>query len=178
VSAAHRIYARALFEAAQDKGKLQRVRNEVDDLADALVAVPELAGVLANPEIDESEKAEVLAAVLVDSDPVTRNFLRLLAEEGRTTELDQIVREFDLLVAAEEHLLSVELTTALELSDDDFASLVAQIEQASGRPVQATRSVDPDLIGGVVVQAGSLRLDASVRGRLERLRHELATARS
>ncbi|HET7045990.1 MAG TPA: F0F1 ATP synthase subunit delta [Gaiellaceae bacterium] len=178
MSAAHRIYARALFEAAQDKGKLQRVRNEVDDLADALVAVPELAGVLANPEIDESEKAEVLAAVLVDSDPVTRNFLRLLAEEGRTTELDQIVREFDLLVAAEEHLLSVELTTALELSDDDFASLVAQIEQASGRPVQATRSVDPDLIGGVVVQAGSLRLDASVRGRLERLRHELATARS
>jgi F-type H+-transporting ATPase subunit delta len=134
--------------------------------------------VLANPEIDDADKAELLAEVLGDADEVTRNFLRLLAEEHRTAELDQIVREFDNLVAGEEHLLSGELTTALELSDDDFGSIVAQIEKASGRPVQATRRVDPDLIGGVVLQAGSMRLDASIRGRLQRLRHELATARS
>jgi len=178
VSVAHRIYARALFEAAQDKGKLQRVRDEVDDLVLAVAEVPQLGTVLANPEIDQAAKAEILEDCLVDADEVTCNFLRLLAEEGRTAELDQIVREFDRLVAADEHLLEVDLTTAIELSDDDFRSLVAKIERASGRTVQATRSVDPELIGGVVVQAGSMRLDASVRGRIEQLRNDLATARS
>ena len=77
----------------------------------------------------------------------------------------------------EESILDVELTTAHELSDDEFGRIVGRIEQASGRKVQATRSVDPDLIGGLVLQAGSMRLDASVRGRLDRLRTELASAR-
>ena len=71
--------------------------------------------------------------------------------------------------------MAVELTTAFELSDDEAASIVAQIEQSSGRTVEATRKVDPELVGGMILQAGSLRVDASVRGRLERLRHELAT---
>ena len=71
--------------------------------------------------------------------------------------------------------MAVELTTAFELSDDEAASIVAKIEQASGRTVEATRKVDPELVGGMILQAGSLRVDASVRGRLERLRHELVT---
>ena len=70
--------------------------------------------------------------------------------------------------------LSLELATAVELSDDEAGRIVGQIEQASGRTVDATRRVDPDLLGGVVLQVGSLRLDASLRGRLERLRRELA----
>lgn len=178
MSAAHRIYARALFEAAQDKGVLQRVRDEVDDLVLALEEVPQLGSVLANPEIEQGAKAQILEDILVDADGVTRNFLRLLAEEGRTAEVGQVVREFDSLVAAGEQVLEVDLTTAIELSDEDFRSLVSQIEQASGRTVQATRAVDSELIGGVVLQAGSMRLDASVRGRLEQLRNDLATARS
>ena len=178
MTVAHRIYARALFEAAQSKGVLQRVRDEVDDLATAVDEVPQLGSVLANPEIEQAAKAQILEDILVDADEVTRNFLRLLADEGRAAEVEHIAREFDSLVAAEEQLLEVDLTTALELSDDDFRSIVTQIEQASGRTVQATRSVDPDLIGGVVLQAGSMRLDASVRGRLEQLRNDLATARS
>jgi F-type H+-transporting ATPase subunit delta len=80
-------------------------------------------------------------------------------------------------MAAEERRLTVELTTAYELSDDEAKQIVGQIEQASGRPVDATRSVDPSLIGGIIIQAGSLRVDASVRSRLERLRRELTTAR-
>jgi F-type H+-transporting ATPase subunit delta len=178
VSVAHRIYARALFEAAQGKGVLKRVRDEVDDLASAIDEVPQLGSVLANPEIEQTAKAQILEDILVDADEVTRNFLRLLADEGRAAEVAQIAREFDSLVAAEEQLLEVDLTTAIALSDEDFRSLVAKIEQASGRTVQATRSVDPELIGGVVLQAGSMRLDASVRGRLAQLRNDLATARS
>ena len=83
--------------------------------------------------------------------------------------------EFERLVAARERRLTVELTTAYELADDEARAIVQQIEQASGRPVDATRSVDPALIGGIVLQAGTLRVDASVRGRLERLRRELTT---
>jgi len=104
--------------------------------------------------------------------------VRLVAEKGRAAELGEIVVELDALVAAEEQILDVELTTAHELSDDEFSRILGRIEQQSGRKVQASRQVDPDLIGGIVLQAGSMRLDASVRGRLERLRHELATARS
>jgi F-type H+-transporting ATPase subunit delta len=178
VSVAHRMYARALFEAAKQAGKLQPVRDELADLQASIAQVPELRVVLENPEVDQLVKAQILGDVLGDADELTRNFLRLLAEKGRTGEIDGIVQEFDSLVAAEQQVLEVELTTAYELTEDDFSSIVSQIEQASGRSVEASRSVDPDLIGGLVLQAGSMRLDASVRGRLERLRHELATARS
>jgi F-type H+-transporting ATPase subunit delta len=123
-------------------------------------------------------KADVLAEVAGGSDELVVNFVRLVAEKGRAAELAEIVAELDALVAAEEQILDVELTTALELSDQEFGRILGQIEAQSGRKVQASRQVDPDLIGGIVLQAGSMRLDASVRGRLERLRHELATARS
>jgi F-type H+-transporting ATPase subunit delta len=76
-------------------------------------------------------------------------------------------------MAREERRLTVELTTARELTDAEADGILKQIEEAAGRKVEATRKVDPDLVGGIVLQAGSLRVDASVRGRLERLRHEL-----
>ena len=108
----------------------------------------------------------------------TLNFLRLIAEKGRAGEIAEIVAELDTLVAAEHRVLDVELTTAHELSDEEFGRILEQIETASGRTVQAERKVDPELIGGIVLQAGSMRLDASVRGRLERLRQDLTHARS
>ena len=178
MSVAHRMYARALFDAAKEKGSLEQVRRELADIAAAIAEVSELRSVLENPEVNQEVKAQILGDVLGDGEEQTVNFLRLLAEKGRTAEIEPIAREFESLVAAEERVLEVELTTAYELTDDDFGSIVRQIEQASGRTVQATRTVDPGLIGGLVLQAGSMRLDASLRGRLERLRHELATTRS
>jgi F-type H+-transporting ATPase subunit delta len=89
--------------------------------------------------------------------------------------LREIAREFDSLVAAEERRLEVHLTTAIELSDDEAGAIVEQIERAAGRRVEATRAVDPDLIGGLVLNVGSRRVDASVRGRLDQLRRDLRT---
>jgi F-type H+-transporting ATPase subunit delta len=123
-------------------------------------------------------KSDVLAEIATGADELVGNFVRLVAEKGRAAELAEIVAELDALVAEAEHVLDVELTTAHELSDDAFGRILSSIEEQSGRKVQASRQVDPDLIGGIVLQAGSMRLDASVRGRLERLRHELVTARS
>ena len=170
---AHRIYARALFQAAQDKGRLELVHSQVQQLRDAVESVDELRALLSNPEIESSTKADVLARIAKGADDEVVNFLRLIAEKGRAGELPQIVDELDALVAAEQRILDVELTTATELSETEFGRILGRIESASGRKVQATRKVDPNLIGGIVLQAGSMRLDASVRGRLERLRHDL-----
>lgn len=171
------MYARSLFQAAQGQGKLDVVHQEVGDFAAAIGDVPELRNVLANPELDQQARADVLGEILGDADELTRNFLLLVAEKGRATELEEIYRELDRLVAAEEKRLNVELTTAFELSEEEATSILGKIEEASGRTVEATRKVDPLLIGGIVLQAGSLRVDASVRGRIERLRHELVKGR-
>ena len=107
--------------------------------------------------------------------PIVRNFVRVVASKGRAGQLRAIVEEFEAIVDREQGRIAVELTTAYELDDEEAAAIVRQIEQSSGRTVEATRSVDPDLIGGMILQAGSLRVDASVRGRLNRLRAELVT---
>ena len=173
----HRMDARALFEAARDKGRLAEVREELGDFVAAVDQVPELDALLRNPQLDPRAKAQALEDVLGGADALVRNFLLLTVEKNRAGQLREIHREFERLMAQEERRLTVELTTAYELSDEEARGIVSQIERASGRPVEATRSVDPDLIGGIVLQAGSFRVDASVRGRLERLRRELTTTR-
>ena len=169
-----RTYARALFEAAKEQGRIDEVRAELDSFLQAVDEVPELRAVIRNPELDPLEKSAALQAVLAEADELVRNFIRVVTEKGRAPMLDEIVREYELFVAADEKILSVQLTTAYELSDDEAAAIVKQIEDASGRRVEAARSVDPQLIGGLVLKAGSLEVDSSVRGRLDRLRRELA----
>jgi F-type H+-transporting ATPase subunit delta len=171
------MYARALFEAAKEHGRLKQVREELDDFVRSVREVPELRGLLRNPQLDPRARRAALEDLLGDSDELVRNFLLVTSEKGRVSQIEEIHREFERLVAAEERRLRVELTTAYELSDAEARRIVKQIEENSGRKVEATRSVDPNLIGGLVLKLGSLRVDASVRGRLERLRRELETQR-
>jgi F-type H+-transporting ATPase subunit delta len=176
VSVVDRVYATALFEAARDQGKLEIVRDELAQIVQAEAEVPELRELLRNPQLDPRARAAALKAVLAGGEELLRNFLLVLADKGRTGQLEEISRELERLVAEHEGVVHAELTTAVELSDEDARALLRRIEKASGRKVEATRSVDPSLIGGIVLQVGSHRLDASVRGRLERLRRELVTA--
>ena len=154
------------------------MHEQLQQLRDAFANAPELRALLENPEMEPHVKADVLAQVAEGADELVVNFLRLIAEKGRAAELGEIVDELDVLVAREKRILDVELTTATQLSDDEFDRILGQIESASGRKVQAERRVDAALIGGIVLQAGSMRLDASVRGRLDRLRTDLSHARS
>jgi F-type H+-transporting ATPase subunit delta len=177
MAVAQRMYARALFEAAQEAGRVEAVAGDLGAIASAMDDVPELRTFLRNPQIEPDGKAAVLEQVAAGADELVHNFVRLAAEKGRAGELPEISAELDALVAQAQNRLSVELTTAYELSDKEATSIVQTIEKASGRKVEATRTVDPSLIGGIVLQVGSHRADGSVRGRLERLRHQLATAR-
>ncbi len=175
MAVAERMYARALYEAALGEERVEPVQRDLDAFAEAVEASPELTAFLANPQVDPAAKSGVLGELSEGADDLVRNFLRLVADKGRSAQLPEIRNEFQALVDRAQGRIAVELTTAFELSDEEAASILKQIEQASGRAVEATRKVEPELIGGMILQAGSLRVDASVRGRLERLRHELVT---
>ena len=154
------------------------MREGLEQVVTAAAEVPELRELLRNPQLDPRARAAALEDVLAGVDQLLRNFLLVLVDKGRIGQLEVIAEEFERLVAEQEGVLSAELTTAVELSDDDERRLLQQIETASGRKVEATRHVDPGLIGGIVLQVGSHRLDASVRGRLDRLRRALVGASS
>jgi F-type H+-transporting ATPase subunit delta len=175
VAVAPRLYARSLFEAALEKGHVDAVLEELGEFVAAVEEVPELRALLTNPEIDRDDRSAALRDILADADELLRNFVLLLSDKGRTGQIGEIHRELDALVAAQQGRLNVELTTAYELTDEEAQSIVRKIEESSGRSVEASRTVDPRLIGGIVLQVGTRRVDASVRGRLENLRHELAT---
>jgi F-type H+-transporting ATPase subunit delta len=175
LSVVHRTYARSLYEVAKEAGRVAPVRQDLGDFVEAMRQVPELEDLLRNPQLDRRAKIAAVEAVAGESDALVTNFLRLLVEKGRAGEVEQVAEEFERMAAAEEGELSVELTTAYELSDEEARAIIGQIEQRSGRRVEATREVDPELIGGMVLQVGSRRVDASVRGRLEQLGRELRT---
>jgi F-type H+-transporting ATPase subunit delta len=176
MAVAQRIYARALYEAAREHGTVADVREQLAELAAALEATPELAAFLSNPQLDPGAKRDVLDRLSEGASDLVRNFLRLVAEKGRAGELAAMSRELAAIVDRAEGRIAVELTTAYELSDQEAVAIVRQIEGASGRRVDATRTVEPGLIGGLILQVGSLRVDASVRGRIDGLRRELSGA--
>ena len=173
MAVAHRVYAEALYEAARDKDRLDQVRQEFEDFAAAVEESADLRRFLRNPQVELRTKRSALEDLLEGADELFVNFARLLVEKHRIAEIEQVYEEWTRLLARQERVLELELQTAVELSDEEAAKVVSEIEEASGRKVVATRTVDPGLIGGLVVQAGSIRLDASVRGRLQQLREEL-----
>lgn len=175
MSLVDRVYARALYDAALDRGAVDRVARELGAVAQAIRELPQLRSLVGNPQVDAASKAAVLEAALDEPDELVRNFLRLLAEKGRAGRIEGIHAELEEAIARAAGQLKVTLTTAYELSDEEAKEIASRIERVSGKRVEAERKVDPALIGGIVVQAGSLRADASVRGRLERMRQELGT---
>src|ERR671929_1767862 len=135
MAVAHRMYARALYEAAKEANRVQPVREELEDFVEAQRHVPELRELLRNPQLDQRVKASALEELLGGEEQLVRNFLLLLAEKNRAGEIEEIATEFQRLVAREEGVLDVELTTAVELSDEEARELTSQIERASGRRV-------------------------------------------
>ena len=170
------VYARALFEVARDNGVLDRVHDELGQFADALDEDRNLQVFLFSPYFSSEEKKRGVRQVVSDADERFLNFLELLAERHRVPALFRIRRLFDDMWADEHKLLPVTVTSATELDKRLVDDIGKRIEEQTGRQVELSSNVDPDVLGGLRVQVGNMVLDATVRNRLERLRKQVAKA--
>jgi ATP synthase F1 delta subunit len=168
------VYARSLFEVALDQDKLDLVREELGAFADALSETQELQVFFFSPYFSTEEKKDGLARAVTDADAAVLNFLQLLIEKHRMPAIFRIRARFDALWEEENRMLPVQITSAVELDKSTVKDLGDRISEQTGRTVELSSSVEPDILGGIVVQVGNSVLDASIRNRLEQLRKQVA----
>jgi F-type H+-transporting ATPase subunit delta len=171
-----RVYATALFEAAKDRGKLDVIREQLGQFADALTENRELQLFFFSPYFSSAEKEDGLRRAIANGEPELVNFLELLIEKHRMPVLFRIRRQYDSLWDKENKRLGVTVTSAVELDPSITDRIGREIEQQTGNTVELQSRVDPELLGGLVVQVGNMVLDTSIRNRLEKLRKSVAQA--
>ena len=170
------VYARSLFEVAKEHDVLDRVHDELGQFAEALSDDRTLQVFLFSPYFSSEEKRQGVRKIVSDADERFENFLELLAERHRMPVLFRIKREFDALWADEHKLLPVTVTSAVELDEGLAEEIARRIHEQTGRTVELSSNVDPDVLGGLMVQVGNMVLDDTVRNKLERLRKQVAKA--
>jgi F-type H+-transporting ATPase subunit delta len=170
------VYARALFEVARENDVLDRVHDELGEFAAALDETRELQVFLFSPYFSSEEKKDGITRIVSDADERLVNFLQLLAERHRMPALFRIRRSFDSMWAEENKLLPVTVTSAVELDESLVQDIGKSIEDQTGRRVELSSKVDPDVLGGLQLRVGNMVLDATVRNRLEQLRKQVARA--
>jgi F-type H+-transporting ATPase subunit delta len=170
------VYAQSLFEVASGHDSLDRVHEELGQFADELDGNRDLQLFFFSPYFSSQEKKDAVGKLLDDADEHFVRFLELLAERHRMPAVFRIRRRLDELWAKENKLLEVMVTSAVELDDDVLKSIGDRIADQTGRRIDMSSKVDPEVLGGLVVQVGNMVLDASVRNRLESLRKNVAKA--
>jgi len=168
------VYARSLFEVAKEHDVLDRVHDELGQFAEALSDDRTLQVFLFSPYFSSEEKRQGVRKIVSDADERFENFLELLAERHRMPALFRIQREFDALWADERKLLPVTVTSAVELDEGLAEDIAKRIQEQTGRTVELSSKVDPDVLGGLMVRVGNMVLDDTVRNKLERLRKQVA----
>jgi F-type H+-transporting ATPase subunit delta len=170
------VYARALFQAAKEDDVLDRVHDELGEFTDALAKDRNMQVFFFSPYFSSEEKKAGIARVVTDADPRFEHFLELLAERHRLPVLFRMRRAFDALWKEERRLLPVSVTSAVELDEGLVKEIGRRIEEQTGKTIELSSQVEPDILGGIVLQVGNTVLDASIRNRLERLRKQVAKA--
>ena len=170
------VYSRSLFEVAQDRDVLDRVHEELGQFADALEEDHNLQLFFFSPYFSSQEKKDGVSKLVDDADENFVRFLELLAERHRMPAIFRIRRAFDDLWREENKLLPVSVTSAVDLDAETVEGIGRRIEEQTGRKIELSSSVDPDVLGGIVLQVGNMVLNASVRNRLERLRRSIVKA--
>jgi len=171
-----RIYAVSLFEAAEGRGKVDSIKSQLEQFASALEDNKELRLFLFSPYFSGTEKADGIVRILDGAEPEFINFLKLLAERHRLPALPRIRTQYEALWAEHNKLLPVTVTSAIDLPQETIEKIGSSVEQQTGRKVELTGKVDDEIIGGLVLQVGNMVLDASIKGRLERLRKQVSAA--
>ena len=164
-------YASALFGLARDERQIDAVGRSLESLDRALVESPDFAALVASPMVSRDEAGKALAAVGagLNLDPLTANFLGVLARNGRKSALKDVIRTFRRLAADHRGETTAEVVTAHPLQDDQVAALKAQLRSRAGRDVMIDASVDPAILGGIKIKMGSQMIDASIQTKLNRL---------
>ena len=170
------VYARSLFEVAKEQDKLDAVREQLGEFADALDETRELQVFFFSPYFSTQEKQDGLVRAVTDADDIFINFLKLLIENHRMPVIFRIRREYDRLWQEENRLLPVQITSAVALDDSTVKHIGDRIAEQTNRKVELSSNVDPEILGGIVVRVGNSVLDASIRNRLEKLRKQVARA--
>ena len=170
------VYARSLFEVAQERDALDDAREQIGQFADALDDNRDLQVFFFSPYFSSEEKKDALGKLLDGADEAVMNFLELLVEKHRMPAIFRIRRELDRLWEDVNQLLPVTITSAVELDRSTVDGIAKAIGDQTGRKVELTTSVDPDVLGGIVLRVGNSILDASIRNRLEQLRRQVAKA--
>jgi F-type H+-transporting ATPase subunit delta len=174
---AARRYARALFALGRKRGlpELENMGRNLAALRDAVKASPELAELYRSPLFFAEEKAQVTQEILAEigADEYTRRFCALLAEKGRLDLLGDMAGVFLELLDAEKGVLRGELVTAVNIDESKRATVLAQLEKQAGCSLELSYSVDPAIIGGIILKVGDRVLDASLRAQLSSLKDNI-----
>jgi F-type H+-transporting ATPase subunit delta len=170
------VYSRSLFEVAKEQGTLDAVHDQLGEFAEALRDSHDLQVFLFSPYFSTQEKKQGLDRVLDGVEPAFENFLELLVEKHRMPVLFRIRSQFEELWQNEHRLLPVQITSAVELDPQTVENIKQSIHEQTDRTVELTSTVDPDILGGIVLRVGNNILDASIKNRLETLRRQVAKA--
>ena len=164
-------YASALFELARDERQIEAVGGSLQTVQATLRDSTELRAITTSPLIGRQDAARAIAATAaaLKLDPVTTNFLGVVARNGRLRQLPEVIRLFNRLAAEHRGETTAEVTTARALDDEQVAALKANLRTRAGREVTIDSRVDPSILGGIVVRLGSQMIDASIRTKLNTL---------
>jgi len=173
---AARVYAEALFDVAREKGRLDAIRDDLSQFADTLEGDRELQVFLFTPHFSSAEKVAGLKRAVSGAEPELLNFLELLIEKHRMSEIFRIRRQFEESWKRENRLIDVTVTSAVELDPAVVGRIGEEIERQTGQKVELASRIDEEILGGIVLQVGNMVLDASIRNRLEKLRKNVARA--
>ena len=171
-----RVYAEALFDVAKEKGRLDEIGGQLDEFVDALEGDRDLQVFFFSPYFSSAEKVDGLKRAIDGGDPELVNFLELLIEKNRMTEIFRIRRQLEQLWKQENKRIDVTVTSAVELDPAVVKRIGEEIERQTGRKVELASRVDGEILGGIVLQVGNMVLDASIRSRLEKLKKSVAQA--
>ena len=170
------VYARALFEVAMERNELDEIRDELAQFAGALNDNRDAAIFFFSPYFSSDEKKDGLHRMVSGADPAFMNFLEALIERHRMPAIFRIASRFEKMWDDEKQLLPVQVTSAVALDEATVKSIGDRIGEQTGNTIELTTSVDPEILGGIVLRVGNFILDASIRNRLEQLRKQVAQA--
>ena len=170
-----RVYSDALFSVAQEQEKLELIHAQLNQFADAVASDRTLSILLFSPQFSSQDRKDGLDRALSGADQIFVNFLRVLVDKHRMPVIHRIRDRFNELWATENKLLSVQVTSAVDLDKQMLAEIGSRIESQTGQRIELTSGVDGRILGGLVIRVGNLIMDASVRNQLDRLKRQVAT---